>query len=984
MAVKFNVDKPFESIANFCNNSAFFNQKERNVFIEETRQYFGKRAYWDEDVIIPEDYKKRFSTDVATLLATSSLPRSERMRLLATIQKATNSHFNGLNEASQVYQLTNGKSWGWMSMGACRASGLKVPPLTSDTGIVSADGLTPSLRYTLDHIAHFLYREKKEGSIDVSIESLVELFNFAVEKKIDPIRDCLIEIFKSIGKIDHYKLSDHVVKYLDNPSFFNALLQINEQLSGSDSRRPSNFNAAVNRGQYGSKFDYGSKFTPSVTFDLPSAVAIPSFWWNEQKPFESIAQFTDRFSVLNSEEQRAAFATIRDFFFELAQSNKSVRPLNPERFSKVDLKFLLTLIPNKPFERHRFIAAVQKVTQLQFTALAEEDQVYPLEMRFTDTPQEISHGWLTRDFVKDSKWVMKQPTESGHMELEPIRLEQMNPLLALALQQLQYGSMTFNEGEFAGKIELAVELYQFAEKWNWRSLKRATIEWYQECGKKYEDKNALWDSAIASALHNPACFAFFKAQTRNRLSPDTSSLSEESLYQTLRFNFDDYEIRDVRSHRESVLRHVGKPNPKFLKALIRYSKGAREQAKPDIDNIICDLTSEYFGLSYRIAKYLLGNTDARDSELATTLDREGAKELSNLPKLLEQPHVGQFFAEINRTEQFESLALSVRQHVQTQQPACERLTEAFKAWSPSKTNDPLPDHFSPLLTELMKIVSARYQDKKSRVVQVLSPLSDCDNLFSSFVGADPARFEQAFCGWWDKKHQMSVADVRKLSTLLANKDLQAFLVENGVTTAELFRSFLDHQIAKIEVDLSLVALLNTVENKQTDEEQLKRIEGFIKEFKIITQVASLQNFTMLTRELQKCSLFQEAKGPELISFGGEAMNSQPNIDSIIKAYARRTLIETLIPNQTLRNFLSDRISSYAKPDKTERQKMEEFDREVKSLSYDAAQTILTIVSSEQAIKLFEENNLTAAREFLLRGLKVYMVTKPATGFLGLW
>ena len=232
----------------------------------------------------------------------------------------------------------------------------------------------------------------------------------------------------------------------------------------------------------------------------------------------------------------------RDFFFELAQSNKSVKPLDPERFSKVDLKFLLTLIPNEPFERHRFIAAVQKVTQLQFTALAEEDQVYPLEMRFTDTPQEISYGWLTKGFVKDSKLEIKQPTESGHMELAPIRLEQMNPLLMLALQQLQYSSMTFNEAEVTGKVELAIELYQLAEKCAWNSLKRATIDWFQECAKTCEATK--WHSAIASTLHNPACFAFFKHQTRDWLSPDTSSLSEESLYQTLRFNFDDYEIKE--------------------------------------------------------------------------------------------------------------------------------------------------------------------------------------------------------------------------------------------------------------------------------------------------------------------------------------------------------------------------------------------------------------------------------------------------------
>ena len=60
MAVKFNIEKPFESIANFCNNSAFFNQKERKVFIEETRQYFGKKAYWDEDVVIPRIIKSDF------------------------------------------------------------------------------------------------------------------------------------------------------------------------------------------------------------------------------------------------------------------------------------------------------------------------------------------------------------------------------------------------------------------------------------------------------------------------------------------------------------------------------------------------------------------------------------------------------------------------------------------------------------------------------------------------------------------------------------------------------------------------------------------------------------------------------------------------------------------------------------------------------------------------------------------------------------
>ena len=62
-------------------------------------------------------------------------------------------------------------------------------------------------------------------------------------------------------------------KYLDNPAFFNALLQINEKLSGSDCyyNERSPFNAALKRDRYGSKFDYGSSFTPW----LPSASLLP-------------------------------------------------------------------------------------------------------------------------------------------------------------------------------------------------------------------------------------------------------------------------------------------------------------------------------------------------------------------------------------------------------------------------------------------------------------------------------------------------------------------------------------------------------------------------------------------------------------------------------------------------------------------------------------------------------------------------------------
>lgn len=1012
MSVKFNVEKPFESIANFCNNSPFFNQNEKSRFIEETRQYFAKKAYWDEDVVIPESYKKRFSTDVATLLGTACLPRSERMRLLATIQKVTNSHFNGLNEAFQVYQMKDRSGWGWMSMGACRASNLKVPPLTSDTGIakpilVTSDGLTPSLQYTLDHISHFLYRENYDESVslDVSIESLVDLFNFAVEKKIDPIRDGLIDIFKRISRDDHEKLSNHVLKYLDNPAFFNALLQVEKMLyyKYGTPERARNFNCGVKVPEYIRK-------TGSVTFDLPSANAIPSYWWNEENPLESIARFTDRFSVLNSEEQRAAVATIRDFFFGLAQSNKSKRPLDPKRFSLVDLKFLLSFIPKDPatmnFERHRFIAAVQKVTELQFTALAEEDQVYPLEMRFTaspEIPQEVSSGWLRKGFAKDSPLFWREPSrgaiECGYEELKPICLDQMNPLLALGLQQLQYGSMTFNEGEVAGKVEIAVELLQLADNWKWESLQKACYDWLRECEKKYSAKEpAKWDTAVASTLHN--LFVTFKG-LYPALSPDMAALSEESIYQTLRFNYDEKVFKDkndLEYFYKSFNKFKSKLNPKILKALIKYSKDAPEKAKtviPEnaktvINAELPGLIADYFGLDFQISEYLCGSKAARNPNTAisldTILDRRDAKELADLSKLLEQAHVSQFFAEIGLAEPLDSLKACIDQHLALEGkmlPTCQCLADDFKKWLPVNPTDPLPDDFSCRLTELMKIVSARYQDKNSRVVKVLSSLASSEGLFKSFVEAKAEKFDGSFF----RQITLAATDVRKFSAILASKEIQAFFQENGVTTIELFRSFLSHQIAKAEIEPSIAALLNNLENKQLNDEELKRIGRFVQEFKAIPQNASIRAFTLRTRELlSKSSLLQEIKGTDMIDLRWRDRINDQTLetvkDSITKAFTRRTFIETYIPNnKLLSKFINDRIFSLTKNDMSEEQKAEEFDREVKTLSYDAAQELLTILTSEQVIKQFSENSLASAREFLVTRLKAYMATKPATGWL---
>lgn len=1019
MTTKFNTEKPFETIANFCNNSAFFNRDQRSSFVEETRQYFAKKAYWDEDVAIPEPYKKRFSTDLATLLGTSLLPRSEKMRLLATVEKATKCHFKGLNEEFQVYQMTNehesklGTSWGWMSMGACRASSLKVPPLSSDTGITQAviipsDGLTPALRYTLDHIAHFLYSEKKEGitSLDIPLESLVDLFHFAVEKKIDPIVDCLIGIFKRISRQDHEKLSVYVVKYLDNPAFLEALLQIEEILTDSPCMSIRvHFNRTV---KHKDRFDYFNKFVPSIAFESPSAVANPSYWWNAKKPFESIAQFTDRFSVLNPKEQSAAFATIRDFFFDLAQSNQNISPLTPERFSLVDLKFLLSLIPNDPdsknFERHRFIAAIQKVTRLQFTALAEEDQVYPLEMRYTDSseiPQDVSSGWIRKDFAKGSNLKLRDPNAReigcGYIDAEPICLDQMNPMLALALQQVQYASMTFNEAEVAGKVATAFELLQFAEKWGLSRIKEATRIWLKEtCSGKATyrtDPNnqqmPKLHSAVSSALHNKE---FFKSMDRGadriwyKLVPDTASLSEESIYHTLRYNLDDYTLRNnVHRAKELAINTIGSPNPKTIKALIKFSKEVPEEAQLAIDGVICDLISEYFGLHRQIVPYIYGTT-VLDPELAialdNNLDKEKMLELGKL--LLNQPGIGQFFADIGRAEQFESLATSVRHYCQLQMPSSGRLADAFEAWSPKSINDPIPAYFSPLLNELIKVVSIRYQNKNTRVVKVLSALLNGEERsFSSFVKADPESFENSFRFYPEKP--ISVNNGRKLCAILASKDIQTFLVENGVTTVELFREFLDLHIAKTEIDLSLTAVENNLNFKQPDEVELKRIDGFVKELRSIPSNASLREFTSRTRELlSKCALVQEIKGTDMITLP----HKKPKVlvASLTKAYARRTFLETLFPveKQTQRKFISDRLNSFNQTDKSELQKREEFEREVKNLSFDAAQELFLRLDSVQAVTLFRDNEQAYARELMIRGLRAYLATKTAVKTWGIW
>ena len=181
---------------------------------------------------------------------------------------------------------------------------------------------------------------------------------------------------------------------------------------------------------------FNSQLNRSLTHEFTKGVADLGWAFDPEKPLKSIMRFTDHHPVLCREDQGTVFMSIHRFFISMAIADKflEIPPEYRERFCWIDMLFLSDFHPNcfplgenTQFEKHRFIAAVQKVTGLQFTTLEESEQVYLTRLQYQGQqaiPQDTFSSWLKKEFVQDSifkdRLFSPEQQQYGAVKAEPI------------------------------------------------------------------------------------------------------------------------------------------------------------------------------------------------------------------------------------------------------------------------------------------------------------------------------------------------------------------------------------------------------------------------------------------------------------------------------------------------------------------------------------------------------------------------------------
>jgi len=117
MTIKFDAANPLNSIETFSMNQAYLDEKNKQEFTQEAREFFVEKGYFDESVELPSNGLERFYKILPIFLGACDLPPVEKLRLLATIEKVTQRHFSLSNPEYNVLSKEKEGCWRWNAQG---------------------------------------------------------------------------------------------------------------------------------------------------------------------------------------------------------------------------------------------------------------------------------------------------------------------------------------------------------------------------------------------------------------------------------------------------------------------------------------------------------------------------------------------------------------------------------------------------------------------------------------------------------------------------------------------------------------------------------------------------------------------------------------------------------------------------------------------------------------------------------------------------
>ncbi len=424
-----NQESPFDSIIDFTNNHQFIKGSDRNSFYKALKAFFAMHAF--KDVTIKKQSEERLAQlDFPRLFHSMQLDLGDCCeagyhQLLANISKVTGHFFSKNSPEDAVYQVCSPSSknlvfWGWIPKRYVDASSMLQIKLDKSKGIIELKDLKPSALVALQR---FQYCKNHSDNVDISLEALLDLYSFAMDFGIAPLKGELLTLFQSLDlkEEDLSELEELLPEYEINDKYQKALR------STSDATR-----SLVRQPDENS----------------------PSEWFDEGNPYQSIADFTGRCCTLPPEELPRFLSTVDTFFSRAALHDPpiAIPEKMKERFACIDLPFLLANQTSSSLDRKRFVAAVQKVTGLAFFQLKKRDRLHLILNTYGDDglPKNKQTTWIP---VREAKQCELKPGQKpsaderhhgfgdGTTHAIPVRSQATLPFFAVdEKKSLQYES----------------------------------------------------------------------------------------------------------------------------------------------------------------------------------------------------------------------------------------------------------------------------------------------------------------------------------------------------------------------------------------------------------------------------------------------------------------------------------------------------------------------------------------------------------------
>ena len=691
------------------------------------------------------------------------------------------------------------------------------------------------------------------------------------------------------------------------------------------------------------------KHLHTVTTPLTVAPNLPaaSRWFDPEKPFESIACFSDRGTLLNHQEQRTMVAAICHFFLSRAQENKTVEIPDEykTRFSNTDLPLVVNLIPrifddseNKKLVKQRVIAAIQKVCKVEFISLDKRDRIY--QTYNSSVTHGAFPGWIRASFAQsDARTYTVEQAARGYVEVEPIHLEEMTPLLALMLQQFQYNPLELSAVEVAGTVETALTLLAFAKKWSLTKLIAKIEEWL-----KQQPKSREVDTAICSVLHKDGVYESVYNSRHRLLEPDVMALSEEAIYQTFRFNSNFIRGGFGVFH--------GLPDTTTFKTLVRYRQATQDKKEHElVDSYIARKVTDSSGeRSFFISVLGLLFTKS-EGEFVVQLDRIIENEEIDYPHqvaFLESAPVRQFFTACPGTR-YADVVEYIKSYATDIAPLMVRLREAFKgARLPAAST----------VKELASAVEKRYESKTARVHTLLTAFDGEFTLFEECCNKPRATLDEALKRRLIKS-TVKVDTATKYCEIFRSDAMQEFFRANDfLPTGKLIEQLLDFAVKQVKARETLSSLSTDFYPSEYNKEKLDNLERFL-----VAWGSQNVDVIRLFELLDQYKLIERLKY-DTVPLIEETALPIPSQAELARVYVLMRFVEPFIQKKGLAYFAHARMKYLNLHSELSKNHMaEQFTEEVKKLPWEELKELQTTLATRETEALFSKFGLLPIKQF---------------------